>query len=102
MLGSRGYSMELAKVASSSFVLIDADWPASRVLGLIEQLVPSRLIVRRNGTPDTYYLLKPGIAKRQLEQAEPGAPVAQSLDWTKLAAVPLLDGSDEEDSYSGS
>ena len=65
--------MELAKIASSAFVLIDADWPASRVLGLVEQLVPSRLIVRRNGTPDSYYLVKPGIAKRQIEQVEPGS-----------------------------
>ena len=32
-----GIPMEFAKVASTAFVLIDADWSAARVLGLVEQ-----------------------------------------------------------------
>lgn len=93
--------MELEKVASSSFVLIDAAWPATRVLGLIEQLVPLRLIVRRNGPPESYYLVRPGIARRKLERSEPSTPIEQALDWTGLASVPLLEGADDESAYAG-
>jgi hypothetical protein len=93
--------MELAKVASTAFVLIDADWPAARVLELIERLVPSRLIVRRNGPPETYYLVKPGIAKRQLQQVEGSSRVDRSLDWAKLSPAPLADGRDDESLHEG-
>ena len=49
--------MELAKVALTSFVLIDADWPGERARRLIELLGPSHVIIRRSGPPEEHYLL---------------------------------------------
>jgi hypothetical protein len=87
--------MEIAKVASPYFVLVDGDWSAARVLALIERLIPARLIVRRNGPPETYYLLNPSIAKRQLMQVEGSSSVDRSIDWTKLRPAPLADAQDD-------
>jgi len=88
--------MELAKVASTSFVLIDADWPAGRARALIEQILPSHVIVRRNGQPDTYYLFKTGQAQSRLRQTAEPAAVHQAFDWSKVTPAPLIDGQEEE------
>ena len=58
-----------------------------RVLGLVEQLVPSRVIVRRNGTPETYYLLTPGIAKRSSSRSS-GHPGRASIRLVKARPGP--------------
>ena len=90
--------MELAKAALTSFVLIDADWPAERARSLIERLDPSHVIIRRTGPPEDHYLLTSDRVMSQLVPAAESIPVGQVLRLSKLTPVPLIEADMESSS----
>src|SRR5262245_20697312 len=93
----RGQDMDLKQAASTSFVRIEASWPASRSYALVERLGPTHVILRRGGQPDLYYLVRSEDAICCLGRIAEAAPTGEAFDRAGLTPMPLVDGHQDVD-----
>src|SRR5271154_6797439 len=91
----RDGDMDLKQAASTSFVRIEASWPAGRSRALVERLGPTHVILRRCGPPELYYLVEAHKAIYCLGRISEAAPTGEAFDPAGLTPAPLV-GRDED------
>ncbi len=89
--------MDLKQAASTSFVRIEASWPAGRSHALVERLRPTHVILRRGGPPELYYLIEEHEATDCLSRISEAAPSGEAFDRAGLTPTPLVDGHEDVD-----
>jgi CHAT domain/Ternary complex associated domain 7 len=83
--------MDLGRVASTDFVLLQADWLVGQARGLVEALSPERVIVqRRDGAEEYFYLETGDETLRRLRQSSDDETVRAAMDLHEWGAVPTL------------
>lgn len=84
--------LELWKVASRTFVLLQADWPGSKGRELIEALQPSHVIIRRNLSDRSYYLLSTEESFELFSLFPTASLIQDVLDLSEKEPTPTLEG----------
>jgi hypothetical protein len=83
--------MDLGRVASTDFVLLQADWPVSQARGLVEALSPARVIVQRQESNEEYFYLRTfEETLRLLRESFGGETVRTAMDLHEWEATPAL------------
>jgi hypothetical protein len=89
--------MDLKQAASTSFVRIEASWPAGRSHSLVERLEPAHVILRHAGPPEIYYLVSAHEAIDRLGRLPEEAQTSEAFDGAGLEPAPLVDGMEDVD-----
>src|SRR6476659_2027096 len=83
--------MDLGRVASTNFVLLQADWLVGQARGLVEALSPARVIVqRREGAKEYFYLETGDETLRRLRQSPDDETVRAAMDLHERGAISAL------------
>jgi len=83
--------MDLQLIIMATFVLLEAEWPASRGRELVDVLKPTHVIVHRSGPQEDYYLYTSEKALERLEHVAPALSIQVAFDLSHALATPLVE-----------
>lgn len=83
--------MDLRPVVMTTFVLLEAEWLASKGYTLIKKLQPTHAIIYQSGTEKAYYLYSLRDALNALEHPAPTSSIAEAFHIQKAHATPIVD-----------
>ncbi|SLK00920.1 CHAT domain-containing protein [Arthrobacter sp. P2b] len=83
--------MNLESIASTDFVLLQADWPVDQARDLVEALLPARVIVQRREGNEEYFYLRSRDETLALLQPSTGVSVREAMGLHEGGAVPAID-----------
>lgn len=86
--------MAKKKLASQSFVLLQAEWLTGTSLKLIDRLGPTHVIVHYRRPQNAYFLYTRREALGLLDRHDASTTLIQALDLEETRATPLIEGSE--------
>jgi hypothetical protein len=90
----RELGMTIKKLASGSFVLLQAEWLAAKSINLINHLGPTHIIVRYSGPQTAYFLYTRREALSLLDAHGASTNLVKALGLENRRATPLVDGAE--------
>jgi hypothetical protein len=90
--------MDLERLTSTNFVLLQADWSVDHARSLVEALLSARVIVqRREGNKEYFYLRTRDETLALLQQSRSDATVREAMDLHEWGAIPAQDAFSDAD-----
>src|SRR5436853_574718 len=83
--------MNLQKVAMTTFVLIQATWPAANGRQLTERLKPSHVIVHDHDPQNVYYLFSAQEALTLFAHTSNGLSIHEALRLDERSTTPTVE-----------
>ncbi len=92
------HAIDLQDITLTNFVLLQAEWPATKGYEFVEALKTPHVIVHRSDPDDYYYLFSRQEVLHLLSQSPGASSIRTALDLHESGATPVLEGTSNAES----